>query len=177
MNARPARRHGWFYSNASVSLTHLRLTAGRRQDSRRDGSVTNEPFQLERKNIMSLGNEKIMAFAATTDTDAAKDFYENKLGLKLVEDSQFALVFDSNGIMLRVQKLRELNPPQFTVLGWQVADIRAEIKELTGRGIVFTQYGMDFPKQDELGIWTTPDGTLVAWFKDPDGHTLSLTQF
>ncbi len=125
---------------------------------------------------MSLGSAKIMAFAATTDAEAAKDFYETKLGLRLVEDSPFALVFDSGGIMLRVQKAQKVDPPQFTVLGWEVADIRAEIKELTGRGVVFHQYGLEFPRQDELGVWTTPDGAQVAWFPDPDGHTLSLTQ-
>lgn len=125
---------------------------------------------------MSLGSAKIMAFAATTDAGAAKDFYETKLGLRLVEDSPFALVFDSGGIMLRVQKAQKVDPPQFTVLGWEVTDIRAEIKELTGRGVVFHQYGLDFPRQDELGVWTTPDGAQVAWFPDPDGHTLSLTQ-
>lgn len=118
-----------------------------------------------------------MAFAATTDAEAARDFYENKLGLRLVEDSPFALVFDSNGIMLRVQKAQKIDPPQFTVLGWEVADIRAEIKELTGRGVEFNHYGMEFPKQDELGVWTTSDGAQIAWFKDPDGYTLSLTQF
>lgn len=126
---------------------------------------------------MSLGSDKIMAFAATTDAEAAKDFYENKLGLKLVEDSPFAIVFDAGGTMLRVQKAQKLDPPQFTVLGWEVADIAAKIKELVARGVQFNHYGMEFPKQDELGVWTTPDGTKVAWFKDPDGYTFSLTQF
>lgn len=125
---------------------------------------------------MALDSAKIMAFAAATDAAAAKDFYENKLGLKLVEDSPFALVFYAGGTMLRVQKVREVSPPQFTVLGWEVDDIAAKIKELMERGVEFNHYGMEFPKQDELGIWTTPDGAKVAWFKDPDGNTLSLTQ-
>jgi catechol 2,3-dioxygenase-like lactoylglutathione lyase family enzyme len=127
--------------------------------------------------IMSLADNKIMAFAATTDAGAAVDFYEKKLGLKLIEDSPFAIVFDAGGTMLRVQKAQQLEPPQFTVLGWEVDDIAAKIKELNQRGVEFNHYGMEFPKQDELGIWTTPDGTKVAWFKDPDGHTFSLTQF
>jgi catechol 2,3-dioxygenase-like lactoylglutathione lyase family enzyme len=126
---------------------------------------------------MSLADNKIMAFAAATDAEAAVDFYENKLGLKLVEDSPFALVFDAGGTMLRVQKVQVASPPQFTVLGWEVDDIAAKIKELMERGVEFNHYGMEFPRQDELGIWTTPDGAKVAWFKDPDGNTLSLTQF
>lgn len=127
---------------------------------------------------MSLENSKIMAFAATTDTEAARDFYENKLGLKLIEDSEYAIVYDAGGTMLRVQKAQKLDPPQFTVLGWQVDDIAAKIKELVARGVVFNQYGLDFIPQDELGIWNTPDGSAkVAWFADPDGHTFSLTQF
>ena len=126
---------------------------------------------------MSLLNDKIMAFAATTDSEKAKDFYGGKLGLKLVEDSPFAIVYDAGGTMLRVQKAQKLDPPQFTVLGWEVADIAAKIKELMESGVEFNHYGMEFPKQDELGIWTTPDGAKVAWFKDPDGYTFSLTQF
>jgi catechol 2,3-dioxygenase-like lactoylglutathione lyase family enzyme len=126
---------------------------------------------------MSLENTKIMAFAATANAEAARDFYENKLGLKLIEDSQFALVYDAGGTMLRVQKMQKLDPPQFTVLGWEVDDIAAKIKELTARGVAFNHYGMEFPKQDELGVWTTPDGAKIAWFADPDGHTFSLTQF
>jgi catechol 2,3-dioxygenase-like lactoylglutathione lyase family enzyme len=126
---------------------------------------------------MGLGNAKLMAFAATTNTDAAREFYETKLGLKLIEDSEYAIVYDAGGTMLRVQKAQKLDPPQFTVLGWEVDDIAAKIKELLERGVVFNHYGMDFIPQDELGIWTTPDGTKVAWFADPDGHTFSLTQF
>ncbi len=126
---------------------------------------------------MSLANDKIMAFAATTNCEAARDFYENKLGLKLIEDGEYAIVYDAGGTMLRVQKAQKLDPPQFTVLGWQVDDIAAKIKELVARGVVFNQYGMDFIPQDELGVWTTSDGAKIAWFADPDGHTFSLTQF
>jgi catechol 2,3-dioxygenase-like lactoylglutathione lyase family enzyme len=117
-----------------------------------------------------------MAFAATTDTEAARDFYENKLGLKLIEDSEYAIVYDAGGTMLRVQKAQKIDPPQFTVLGWQVDDIAAKIKELVARGVKFNHYNLDFIPQDELGVWTT-DGAKVAWFADPEGHTFSLTQF
>src|ERR1700755_262053 len=108
---------------------------------------------------MSLENNKIMAFAATTNTEAARYFYEKRLGLKLIEDSEYAIVYDAGGTMLRVRKAQKLAPPQLTLLGWQVDDIAAKIGKLTARGVVFNQYGMDFIPQDELGIWTTPDGS------------------
>jgi catechol 2,3-dioxygenase-like lactoylglutathione lyase family enzyme len=126
---------------------------------------------------MSLENAKLMAFAATKDAAAAKKFYEDVLGLKLLADEQFAVVFDAGGTMLRVSKVGDFTPHTFTVLGWQVADIRAEIKKLTGLGVVFQQFNLDFIPQDELGIWKAGDKTCVAWFKDPDGNMLSLTQF
>jgi hypothetical protein len=95
--------------------------------------------------------------------------------LSLVSDEPFALVFDANGIMLRVTKVQELSTAKYTVLGWDVSDIRAEIELLTRRGVIFERYD-GFP-QDELGIASLPDETRVAWFKDPDGNILSITQF
>ena len=85
----------------------------------------------------------------------------------------FALVLDANGIMLRVTKAK-FTPHPFTILGWQVDDIEAEVRELTSRGVQFERYS--FFEQDPLGIWTAPSGDKVAWFKDPDGNTLSLSQ-
>jgi hypothetical protein len=65
--------------------------------------------------------------------------------------------------------------PGYTVLGWRVADIAATARGLAGRGVEFLRHdGMD---QDENGAWTTPGGDKVAWFADPDGNVLSLTQF
>ena len=122
-----------------------------------------------------ISNSKIVAFVATKNAAGAKIFYENVLGLILVSDDAFALVFDANGTMLRVQKVKELNPAPYTALGWDVADIDAEVDELAGRGVVFNRYSW-FP-QDERGIWTAPSGGRIAWFNDPDGNTLSLTQF
>jgi len=122
-----------------------------------------------------LNQSALIAFIATTNSDQARNFYERGLGLTLVEDESFALVFDAKGIMLRVQKVQAHTPAPFTVLGWDVADIQAEVGELRGRGIIFEQYnGLS---QDDQGIWTASDGTKVAWFKDPDGNLLSLTQF
>jgi catechol 2,3-dioxygenase-like lactoylglutathione lyase family enzyme len=117
-----------------------------------------------------------MAFSATTDAERAKEFYRDKLGLKLVSDEGFALVFDANGTMLRVQKVKEVGEAKYTTLGWNVPDIAATVDELEKAGVNFERYG--FPGQDEKGIWTAPGGAAkVAWFKDPDGNILSLTQF
>jgi len=122
-----------------------------------------------------LGLQKLIAFVATRDPNPAKAFYRDTLDLKLVSEDQFALVFEAAGTMLRVQKVHELRPARHTVLGWRVPDIRSRIKELTKKGVRFERY--DGLGQDESGVWTTPSGAKVAWFKDPDGNTLSLTQF
>jgi catechol 2,3-dioxygenase-like lactoylglutathione lyase family enzyme len=122
-----------------------------------------------------LNDADIMAFVATVQPERALWFYRDVLGLKLVEDSQYALVFDANGTLLRVQKVRELIPAPFTALGWKVGDIRATIGTLAANGVVFERY--PWITQDELGVWLTPDGSHVAWFRDPDGNILSLTQF
>jgi|SRR5579863_5945833 len=123
-----------------------------------------------------LESSPIMAFSATTDADRAKTFYRDQLGLKLVEESGFALVFDAAGIMLRVQRVQEVRVAQYTALGWQVPDIAAKVDELEKAGVKFERY--NFRGVDEKGIWTPPgSSTKVAWFKDPDGNILSLTQF
>lgn len=122
-----------------------------------------------------LGNHDIVAFVATSQPASAKDFYANTLGLKLVEDSPAALVFDANGTMLRVQKIEKLQPAPFTAIGWHVPDIRAAVQVLAAKGVRFERY--QGVSQDDLGIWTAPGGAQVAWFKDPCGNILSLTQF
>ncbi len=122
-----------------------------------------------------LDQYDVIAFVATKKPEAAKAFYSKVLGLRLVADTPFALVYEARGNMLRISKVRELTPAPYTVLGWKVADIRAAMADLTRTGVTFERYeGM---AQDEVGIWTTPDGHKVSWFKDPDGNTLSLTQF
>ncbi len=115
-----------------------------------------------------------MGFSATVDPARARAFYEGVLGLRLLSDEPHALVFDANGTMLRVQKVRTLTPPGHTVLGWEVRDIVATVRELTARGVELLRIGT--MGQDELGIWHTPSGARVAWFKDPDGNTLSVAQ-
>ena len=121
--------------------------------------------------------ERIIAFVVTTKPQEAISFYRDKLGFKLSSEDDFALVFDANGTMLRVVKMKEgqFHPASYTVLGWNVENAADAVAQLTNRGIVFERYpGMP---QDETGIWTSPSGAKIAWFKDPDGNVLSLTEF
>jgi catechol 2,3-dioxygenase-like lactoylglutathione lyase family enzyme len=122
-----------------------------------------------------IRDSKIMAFVATKDAATANNFYQDILGLSLVSDDSFASVFDANGTMLRVQRVQELNPAAHTALGWEVADIVSEVNDLVERGVVFNRY--DWLSQDDRAIWPAPAGARIAWFSDPDGNTLSLTQF
>jgi len=121
-----------------------------------------------------LETSSLIAFVATGRAGDALPFYRDVLGLRLVEDSPFALVFEANGTMLRIQKLPAHTAAPFTVLGWQVGDIAAMVDGLTAKGVRFERY--EQLPQDARGIWKTPDGAQVAWFKDPDGNVLSLTQ-
>ena len=124
---------------------------------------------------MSLSTDKIIAFVSIVDVNQARSFYRDKLGLRLLsEELPFALVFDANGIMLRLAIAKDALPSRGTVLGWQVPDIAAAVKDLEQAGIHFERY--QFLSQDESGIWTTPTGSKVAWFKDPDGNVLSISE-
>ena len=121
-----------------------------------------------------LADKKIIALVPIADAARAKAFYSEKLGLKFVSEDPFALVYDANGIMLRLTKVKEFTPQPFSILSWEVADIEGAVRQLATSGVVFERYG--FFKQDELGIWTAPDGTKVAWFLDPDGNNLGIVQ-
>jgi catechol 2,3-dioxygenase-like lactoylglutathione lyase family enzyme len=121
-----------------------------------------------------LGAMKIVAFVPSHDAVRARTFFENTLGLQCVSQDQFAVVFDANGIMVRIVNVREFQPSPFTILGWEVPDIEATVTGLQARGVQFERYsGME---QDGLGIWRSPGGSKVAWFKDLDGNVLSVTQ-
>jgi catechol 2,3-dioxygenase-like lactoylglutathione lyase family enzyme len=122
----------------------------------------------------ALTEANAMTFVATSKPKEARAFYEDVLGLTFIEDSPFALVFDLHGTMLRIQKVTHVVATTYTALGWQVADIHAAVEELSAAGVVFERF--ENMPQDELGIWETPDGSAVAWFRDPDGNTLSLAQ-
>jgi catechol 2,3-dioxygenase-like lactoylglutathione lyase family enzyme len=122
-----------------------------------------------------LASSPIIAFAPATDLARARDFYQHTLGLRFVEQNDVACVFDANGIMLRITAAGEVANPGYTILGWRVEDIVATAGALSRNGVRFTRYdGMD---QDANGVWTAPGGDKVAWFADPDGNNLSLTQF
>jgi len=121
---------------------------------------------------MTLGQAHLVAFIPTTDLKRAREFYEGTLGLTVTDVNPYALVLRSGDIMLRVTKVQRLTPHPFTVLGWEVPDIHRTIESLTGA--VFQTY--DGIEQDDHAVWTAPGGAKVAWFCDPDGNTLSITE-
>jgi catechol 2,3-dioxygenase-like lactoylglutathione lyase family enzyme len=121
-----------------------------------------------------LESSDLVAFVAATDLRRARAFYEQTLGLRVLEHDDFACVLDAHGTTLRVTAVPEVARGGYTVLGWHVADIATAVRDLTARGVIFRRYeGMN---QDEQGVWTAPGGAKVAWFADPDGNTLSLSQ-
>lgn len=115
-----------------------------------------------------------MAFLATADAERSKAFYCDKIGLTLVADEPYAVVFHAGPTVLRVQKVESVTPAGYTALGWHAPDLSEDVRLLSERGVVFERY--EFLEQDRLGVWTSPSGARVAWFKDPDGNVLSLTQ-
>jgi catechol 2,3-dioxygenase-like lactoylglutathione lyase family enzyme len=117
----------------------------------------------------------LIAFVSTANPARAISFYRDILGLRLVADEPFAVVFDASGTMLRVNKVDRVVAAPYTALGWRVEDIAAVVNDLTARGVSFQRY--DGMAQDPLGVWASPAGARVAWFNDPDGNVLSLTQF
>ncbi|HEY5437521.1 MAG TPA: VOC family protein [Acidimicrobiales bacterium] len=120
-----------------------------------------------------LGDAEFVGFITVRDLDVARTFYEETLGLHFITQMSAALLFDANGVRLRVTKIDELSPQPFTVAGWSVRDIEAMVDALLAKGVTFRRYeGLD---QDERGIWMTPAGGKVAWFNDPDGNLLSLS--
>lgn len=121
-----------------------------------------------------LSSADLVAFVSTTDPLRALAFYEQTLGLRLVSQTSYACEFDVGGTSLRVAVVERVAPAPYTVLGFSVTDIAASVRGLEGRGVAFARYArLD---QDELGVWHSPGGARVAWFEDPDGNTLSLTE-
>jgi catechol 2,3-dioxygenase-like lactoylglutathione lyase family enzyme len=121
-----------------------------------------------------LCNFNLVAFLATTDSAAARAFYENILGQRFMSEDDFAVAYDVQGIELRLQKLREFAPQPHTALGWTVAGIDRLVRDIAGRGGKFER----FPplEQDAAGIWRSPSGAGIAWLRDSDGNLLSLTE-
>jgi catechol 2,3-dioxygenase-like lactoylglutathione lyase family enzyme len=120
-----------------------------------------------------LADASFIGFIPVRDLAAARAFYEGTLGLRVLDDTPFALVLDAGGTMLRVTPVPGLAARPFTIAGWNVPDIGTAVRVLGSRGVQFVRY--DGMTPDDLGIWTTPGGDQVAWFADPDGNTLSLT--
>lgn len=122
-----------------------------------------------------LESSALIGFVGVSDLYRARKFYGETLGLPITEESPFALVADANGTMLRLTAVEQPAAAPYTILGWSVGDIASTIDQLTARGVCFTRYeGME---QDERGTWTAPGGAKIAWFLDPDGNNLSLTEF
>jgi catechol 2,3-dioxygenase-like lactoylglutathione lyase family enzyme len=120
-----------------------------------------------------LANSPLVAFIPTKHAERARRFYE-ALGLRFISDDSFAIVMDANGTMVRVVRVDDFTPFPFTILGWQVTDIHKTVAEMTDKAVKFNRYG--FLEQSADGVWTAPGGAKVAWFTDPDGNTLSLSQ-
>jgi catechol 2,3-dioxygenase-like lactoylglutathione lyase family enzyme len=117
---------------------------------------------------------KMVGFLITKDYEKAKAFYESKLGFEFVSLDQWALVMNANGTHIRIVRIENFTPAHYTVLGWEVQDIEAAVSWLAARGVEFHRY--PFIQDQERGIWTAPDGDKVAWFPDPDGNVLSVSQ-
>ncbi len=119
-----------------------------------------------------LDSAQLVGFAATADAVRARAFYESTLGLQMMAEDPYGMVFDANGTTLRIAKVKAVAPPPYTSLGWSVDDIEGVVRELTKRGVTFERYeGMS---QDDLGIWSF-GAARIAWFKDPDGNLLSVS--
>lgn len=121
-----------------------------------------------------LDSAKMVGFVPTSDCDRARAFYEGKLGFQFVSLDQYALVMKVGGHLVRISKIPNLTPRQGTILGWEVENIESVVTWLRERGVILENY--PFIQDRELGIWTTPTGEKVAWFKDPDGNILSVGQ-
>jgi catechol 2,3-dioxygenase-like lactoylglutathione lyase family enzyme len=121
-----------------------------------------------------LSSGKLIGFLFTTDYDRARDFFVNKLGCEFVSQDQFALAVTLGGSMIRISRIPDFTPAKGTVLGWEVKNIEAIADWLTTQGVTLERY--PFIQDQERSIWTTPDGSKVAWFKDPDGNVLSVSE-
>jgi len=121
-----------------------------------------------------LNQYPIVGFVLTKDAVRARAFYEGSLGLEFVTEDPYGVSFRAQDNLIRVAKVPHFTPVAYTVLGWAVTGIEAVVDEMAAKGVVFERYpGMSL---DKRGIWNTPDGSRVAWFKDPDGNVLSVSE-
>jgi len=124
-----------------------------------------------------LGSADLIAFVPTRDRARAREFYEKTLGLEFISEDPFALVFNAHGTTMRiadVSGVKGFKPAPFTIVGWVVTNVGDTAGDLSKKGVTFERFpGMN---QDKEGVWDSPSGARVAWFKDPDGNILSITQ-
>jgi len=119
----------------------------------------------------------VVAFVPSKNPTKARAFYEGVLGLRFVSEDPFAVVFDANGVMVRVanvSSVKGFKPAPYTILGWLVDDITKAVRLLNKKGVQFERFA--WMEQDRLGVWNSPSGAKIAWFKDPEGNILSVTQ-
>jgi catechol 2,3-dioxygenase-like lactoylglutathione lyase family enzyme len=123
-----------------------------------------------------LESAKPVVIIATRDRRISMPWYRDTLGLKLLSEDPYAAVFALSGAVMRLSTIENWTPHAHTVFGFEVTDIAVSIRALTAKGVKFIVYpGFG---QSEDGVWTSPDGAAkVAWFNDPDGNNLSLTEF
>jgi catechol 2,3-dioxygenase-like lactoylglutathione lyase family enzyme len=139
-------------------------------------TIISSLLPLRQRGIV-LGSADLIAFVPTRDPAKARTFYKEVLGLDFISQDAFALVFNAHGTTLRIANVSEVKgflPAPFTIVGWQVTNVSDTVGDLTKKGVPFERFpGMD---QDGQGVWQSPSGARVAWFKDPDGNILSITQ-
>jgi len=122
-----------------------------------------------------LDKPTITAFLPTMNPEQSKQFYQHTLGLTLISEDPYALEFEGNGVFLRITRVEQFKPQPFTVLGFKIAKIASQVSALLQKGVTFERYPS--LEQDELGIWTAPSKAKIAWFKDPDGNLISVTEY
>jgi catechol 2,3-dioxygenase-like lactoylglutathione lyase family enzyme len=121
-----------------------------------------------------LESAKPAIIICTRDRARATTFYRDTLGLPVAYEDHFAAVFNLGGVTLRISTVADFTPHEHTIVGFHVSDVPATVKALREKSVTFNFYPRF--RQDELGIWSAPGGTVrVAWFKDPDGNVLSVT--
>ena len=122
-----------------------------------------------------LQEPRITSILPSSNLEQSKEFFESKIGLQIISEDPYGVELEGLDSVLRLSLVQQFTPQAFTVLGFKVSDISLEVKSLTSKGVIFENY--DSLDQDELGIWTSPSNAKVAWFKDPEGNVLSLTQY
>jgi catechol 2,3-dioxygenase-like lactoylglutathione lyase family enzyme len=123
-----------------------------------------------------LADAAPMGFLAVSDFARARAFYEGLLGLTFVSQDDFALVMRSGSVLIRFTLPLEIMIVPHTVFGWQVSDIDSTVALLSTKGVRFERYAHFGESQRADGVWSAPSAAKVAWFKDPDGNLLSLSQ-